>query len=158
MAVSLFLSRRRMIYRKRSSIHTALKFGDNGILIQLLCFWTLSIVLFLLKTHASETGFCLCLQVEPPQLGPIDRASPYLRTPAPTQDRILSRVSVTSRRGLDWWVHNQAQHKPSARVKTSIKNVMLVPYRELISLVITSVLVIFWFNYNSHETVHGHWC
>jgi hypothetical protein len=41
------------------------------------------------ETHnVSETAFCLRLQVEPIQLGPVDRASPYLRTPAPTQDGI----------------------------------------------------------------------
>jgi hypothetical protein len=33
---------------------------------------------FILK-HVSETGFCLRLQVEPTQLGPIDTASRYLR-------------------------------------------------------------------------------
>jgi hypothetical protein len=58
-------------------------------LVQLLCFWTLSIILSLSKKHrpvyfskhnVSETGFCLCLQVKPTQLGPIDRTSPYLRT------------------------------------------------------------------------------
>jgi hypothetical protein len=38
------------------------------------------IVPFLFKPHnVSETGFCLRLQVEPSQLGPIDRASPYMR-------------------------------------------------------------------------------
>jgi hypothetical protein len=43
--------------------------------------WTLSIVLFLCRTHnVSETGFCLRLQVEPIQLGLIDRANPYLGT------------------------------------------------------------------------------
>jgi hypothetical protein len=48
--------------------------------IQLLCFMTLSIVLFLFKTHSvSGTGFCLRLQVERTQLDPIDRAGPYLR-------------------------------------------------------------------------------
>jgi hypothetical protein len=41
-----------------------------------------------LKHNVSETGLCLCLQVEPTQLGSIDRASPYLRTPASTQDRV----------------------------------------------------------------------
>jgi hypothetical protein len=46
---------------------------------QLLCFWTLPIVLFLFKTYVSETGFCVRLQVEPTQLGPIDKASPYHR-------------------------------------------------------------------------------
>jgi hypothetical protein len=35
-------------------------------------------VLFI--THnVSQTGYCLCLQVEPPQLGPIDTASPHIR-------------------------------------------------------------------------------
>jgi hypothetical protein len=27
--------------------------------------------------HVSETGICLRLQVEPTQLGPFDKASPY---------------------------------------------------------------------------------
>jgi hypothetical protein len=50
-------------------------------------FWTLSIVLFLFKTHnVSEAGFCVRLQVESIQFGPIDRVSPYLQTPAPTQE------------------------------------------------------------------------
>jgi hypothetical protein len=49
-------------------------------IIQLLYFWTLSIVLFLFKTYSeSETGFCLRLQVKTIQLGPIDISSPYLR-------------------------------------------------------------------------------
>jgi hypothetical protein len=43
---------------------------------------------FYLKHNVSETGFCLHLHVEPTQLGPVDRASPYLQTPAPTQDRV----------------------------------------------------------------------
>jgi hypothetical protein len=47
----------------------------------LLCFCTLSIVLFLFKTHGvSETAFGLRVQVKPTQLVPIDRASPYHRT------------------------------------------------------------------------------
>jgi hypothetical protein len=57
----------------------------------ILCFWTLSIVLSLSKNHpvyfsrhnVLETGFCLCLQVKPTQLGPIDRASPHLWTSVP---------------------------------------------------------------------------
>jgi hypothetical protein len=53
------------------------------------CFWTLSIILFLFKArNVSETGFCLRLQVEPTQLVPFDKASPYLRTPAPTKYKI----------------------------------------------------------------------
>jgi hypothetical protein len=43
---------------------------------------------FYFKDNITETGFCLRLQVEPTQLGPINRASTYLRTPAPTQGRI----------------------------------------------------------------------
>jgi hypothetical protein len=77
-----------------------LKLCDNGILIQILYFWTLSIVFFLFKTHnVLETGFCLHPQVEPTQMGPIDRASPYLWTFAPTPDRV---------------------YKPSTAVMTSI--------------------------------------
>jgi hypothetical protein len=68
--------------------------------------WTLFIILFLFKTHnILETGFCLLLQVDPSQLGPINRASTYLQTPAPTQDR----------------VYKQAQHKSSEGVKTNLK-------------------------------------
>jgi hypothetical protein len=62
--------------------------------IQILRFWISSIVLSLLKTpscfywkhNVSATGFCLRLQEEPTQLGRIDRASPYLRTPAQKQN------------------------------------------------------------------------
>jgi hypothetical protein len=39
---------------------------DDGILIQLMCFWTLIIALFLFK-HVSDIGFCLRLQIEPIQ-------------------------------------------------------------------------------------------
>jgi hypothetical protein len=39
--------------------------------------------LYITKHNISETGFYLRLQVEPAQLGPIDRASPYLRTSVP---------------------------------------------------------------------------
>jgi hypothetical protein len=35
---------------------------------------------YISKHSVSETGFCLRLQVKPTQLGPIDRAGPYLRT------------------------------------------------------------------------------
>jgi hypothetical protein len=35
----------------------------------------------LTKYNVSEIGFYLRPQVKPTQLGPIDRASPYLRTP-----------------------------------------------------------------------------
>jgi hypothetical protein len=43
---------------------------------------------YISKLNVSETGFCLRFQVKPTQLSPIYRASPYLRTPASTQDRV----------------------------------------------------------------------
>jgi hypothetical protein len=49
-----------------------------------------------LKRNFSETAFCLRLQVEPTQLSPVDRASPYLRTPAPTQARIYEYKPSTA--------------------------------------------------------------
>jgi hypothetical protein len=55
--------------------------------------------------HVSESGFNLRLQVKPTQLGPIDRASPYLRTPMPAQRLVYT---------------NQTQHKPSARAKKTL--------------------------------------
>jgi hypothetical protein len=53
-------------------------------------FLTFSIALFLLFKTDNVWGTALCLrpQVEPTQLGPTDRSSPYLRTPAPTQGRL----------------------------------------------------------------------
>jgi hypothetical protein len=58
---------------------------------QILRFWTLSIVLLLSRTpsclfykhNVSGTGLYLRFQVRPTQLGPVDRASPYLRTSVP---------------------------------------------------------------------------
>jgi hypothetical protein len=49
------------------------------ILIQILYFWTLSIVLFLFKTQRFGVEFCLRLQVKPTKLDPTERASPDLR-------------------------------------------------------------------------------
>jgi hypothetical protein len=50
--------------------------------------------------NVSETGFCFRFQVEPTQLGPIDRASPYLQTPEPTQDGVYK--PSTAQRFGDW--------------------------------------------------------
>jgi hypothetical protein len=38
-------------------------------------------LVFIFQNNVSETGFCFRLQVKPTQLGPIDRASPYLQSP-----------------------------------------------------------------------------
>jgi hypothetical protein len=47
---------------------------------------------FYLKHNVSEAGFCL-FQVKPTQLGPINRAIPYLGLPALTQD-IVYKPSI----------------------------------------------------------------
>jgi hypothetical protein len=52
-----------------------------------LCFWTLSIVLFIFQ-NTFRRRFCLRLQVKPTLLGPFNRASPYLRT---KQDGVLDK-------------------------------------------------------------------
>jgi hypothetical protein len=67
---------------------------------------------FYLKCSILETGFCRRLQVEPTQLGPIDRASPNLRIPVPTQDRIYREVLTF----VDWLtaVHFTATGAPPA--------------------------------------------
>jgi hypothetical protein len=73
--------------------------------MQILCFWTLPIdlslskntVLFIFSKHnVSETGFCLRLQVEPTRLGPVNRASPYLRTPMPAPRRSIQAKHSTN--------------------------------------------------------------
>jgi hypothetical protein len=66
---------------KLQSLLIRSKICDDGTLIKILRFWTLSIVLFsfnttscfCLKLNVSETGLCLHLQVKPAQLGPIER-------------------------------------------------------------------------------------
>jgi hypothetical protein len=79
------------------------------VLLQFLCFWTLSIALFLFKTpNISEIRFCLHLQVEPAQLGPIDRLVP---------------ISGQQQQHKIGYI-NQAQHNPSVRVKTNIKIIL----------------------------------
>jgi hypothetical protein len=63
-------------------------------MLQLFCLWTLFISCFYLK-DVSETGFCHHIKVEPTQLSPIDRASPYLRTPAPAQIGYINQACTT---------------------------------------------------------------
>jgi hypothetical protein len=53
--------------------------------------------------------------VEPTQFGPIDRASPYLQTPASHKIVYI----------------NKAQHKPYVRVKANIKNIKKLHTRDL---------------------------
>jgi hypothetical protein len=65
---------------------------------QILYFWRLSIILFYLKKkhNVSETWFCLRLREKPTQLGPIDRASPYLRTPVLTPRYVIQAKHSTN--------------------------------------------------------------
>jgi hypothetical protein len=48
---------------------------------------------FCLKRDILETGFCLRLQVEPAELGPVDRASLRLWTPATEPIGLLQIVA-----------------------------------------------------------------
>jgi hypothetical protein len=87
-------------------------------LIQILCFWTLSIILFLPKNtvlsifrnNVSETGFCLRLQVKYTKLGPIDRASPYLPSSidwAQLSRYYLKTETESSLRNIVFWDYKQ---------------------------------------------------
>jgi hypothetical protein len=72
------------------------------LMLHLLCFWTLSIVLFFyLKHSVLETVFCRCLQVESIQFGPISISG----------HQHQHKIGYIS----------QAQHKPSTTVKTNMK-------------------------------------
>jgi hypothetical protein len=82
-----------VIWKKSNHTNTISEIGSMNInfqkfyFVQILCFWILSIVSFHLKhrpiyiskNNVSETGFCLRLQAKYTQMGPIDKASPYLR-------------------------------------------------------------------------------
>jgi hypothetical protein len=67
-------------YTRHSIYRYDLKVCDDGTLVQILGFRTLSIALsyvkcrpvYFSKHNVSETGFCFCLQVKLTQLGPID--------------------------------------------------------------------------------------
>jgi hypothetical protein len=50
--------------------------------------------LFLFKNIVSETAFCLRLQVKATELGPIDRASAYLRISTPSPGRVYKPVTA----------------------------------------------------------------
>jgi hypothetical protein len=64
--------------------------------VQILCFWTLSIalflsknaVLFIIQNTTLRRWFCLRLQVKRTQFGPIDRAIPYLRRQNPVSETL----------------------------------------------------------------------
>jgi hypothetical protein len=62
---------------------------------------------FYLFRTTSRRPDSVCFQVDPTEAYPINRASPYPRTPEPTQDEMYV---------------DQTQHKPLARIKTNMKN------------------------------------
>jgi hypothetical protein len=78
-------------------------------------FWTLFIVLYFIQNSDSETGFCLRLQVKHTQLGPIDRASLCLRTPATTPVKFIKST----------------QHKPDSRYGNVNSHWWFINYRTL---------------------------
>jgi hypothetical protein len=58
--------------------------------------WILSTVLYFNLNHdVSETGFCLRLQVEPTQVGPIDRTNLCLRLLAKVKVKVILRSTVS---------------------------------------------------------------
>jgi hypothetical protein len=53
----------------------------NIIIITIIVFLDIiHLPVYISKHNVSETAFCLRLQVKPTQLGPMDRASPYLQS------------------------------------------------------------------------------
>jgi hypothetical protein len=85
-----------------SSLIIMLKNRYIQILVQILCF--LDIIrrpFYFSKRNVSETRFCLSFQLKPTQLGPIDRAGHYLRTPvAATRSGIRAKHSTNHLREL----------------------------------------------------------
>jgi hypothetical protein len=105
--------------------------------VQILCFWTLSIVLSLyknivlflqlLQNSILETGFCLCLQVKPTQLGPIARASPYLRTPVSAPRWGIQAKHNTNpyprakkHQIIKNFAHNEASHQKTIKILVEV--------------------------------------
>jgi hypothetical protein len=98
-----------------------------NILIQISCFLTFYIVLSLFKNchvyfskhNVSETEFCLRLQVKPTQLGPIDRASPYLlktETESSLRNVVFLKINRTV---LDKTMDNVKKHNICTNVPSS---------------------------------------
>jgi hypothetical protein len=63
-------------------------YGGNRKDEQLLTFWTLSSILFLLKAMFWRLDSAPVLDKKPTLLGPNDRANRHFRTPEPTKGRI----------------------------------------------------------------------
>jgi hypothetical protein len=78
---------------------------------------------FNLDHDVSETGFCLRLEVEHTHLGPVDRASLCLRTPAtlsmgfiePTEHKPSTRVNISAHVGLHFQNRDVYNNIPSSQ-------------------------------------------
>jgi hypothetical protein len=136
------------------NIHTVdLRIKSQCILIQLLCFWALSIILFLFKTHnISETGFCLGLQVEPTQLGAFEVASHDSQPCKPSHNWSPSIYSCLYRESYDVsWIDNPASCEIRAIIRfLHAKNLRAVEIHH-------ELCMVYGQNGISEETVRQ-WC
>jgi hypothetical protein len=56
---------------------------------------------YISKRNVSETRFCLRVQVKPTKLDPINKTSPYLRTPVP-EVKVTLRLTVSQSVSQSW--------------------------------------------------------
>jgi hypothetical protein len=87
---------------------------DEGILRQLLTFCTLSLALFFyLEKRFGDWYLPPSSGIMHTQLGPVDRASPYLRTPEPTHDRkYKQKDNMNHQRELRQTLKNSTYMRP----------------------------------------------
>jgi hypothetical protein len=80
-----------------------------ALLSQILCFWALSIILFIFQnTNVSETGFSFRLKVKTTQLGTIVRASPivmwvFVDAVTVLPCRCVAMIEGYTYIDTDWW-------------------------------------------------------
>jgi hypothetical protein len=78
---------------------------------------------YITKHNVSETGFCLRLHVKPTQLGPLDRASPYLRLGIETESNLRNimfwKLNRTVFLDIDWTMDNIQKHNIYTNVPSS---------------------------------------
>jgi hypothetical protein len=61
--------------------------------------WDINITIIIQDIiHVSETGFCPRLQVEPTQMGPVERVSVWLQTSATTPIGLIKPISVVDKK------------------------------------------------------------
>jgi hypothetical protein len=69
------------------TVFTWHRIGINIMFLDIICR-----LVYISKYDVSETGFCLRLQVNPNQMGPIDRASPYLGRQNPLSETLSFKI------------------------------------------------------------------